>query len=121
VVNFTVTKSGLEGKLLSIIINIEQPELEEKKQKLLENEESLKMQLSDLERTLLEELASSTGNILENRVLIESLNQTKSKSTIISKSLLESSELQASLDQQREVYRPLAQRGATLFILISDL
>ena len=43
VVNFTVTRSGLEGKLLSIIINTEQPELEEKKQKLLENEESLKV------------------------------------------------------------------------------
>lgn len=29
-VNFTVTKSGLEGKLLSIIIDHEQPELEQK-------------------------------------------------------------------------------------------
>lgn len=32
VVNFSVTKSGLEGKLLSIIINHEQPDLEKKKQ-----------------------------------------------------------------------------------------
>ena len=32
------------------------------------------MQLSELERALLEELASSQGNILENRVLIDSLN-----------------------------------------------
>ena len=31
VLNYSVTKSGLEGKLLSIIINIEQPELEQKK------------------------------------------------------------------------------------------
>ncbi len=31
VVNFSVTQSGLEGKLLSIIINHEQPELERKK------------------------------------------------------------------------------------------
>lgn len=32
VINYTVTKSGLEGKLLSIIINVEQPDLEQKKQ-----------------------------------------------------------------------------------------
>ena len=30
-VNFTVTKSGLEGQLLSITINFEQPELESRK------------------------------------------------------------------------------------------
>jgi dynein heavy chain 2 len=30
-VNFTVTKSGLEGQLLSITINFEQPELENRK------------------------------------------------------------------------------------------
>lgn len=40
----------------------------------------LKISLSDLEHKLLEELANSTGNILENTVLLESLNQTKSKS-----------------------------------------
>lgn len=94
IINYTVTKSGLEGKLLSIIINHEQPDIEKKKQDLLENEEKLKIQLADLEKTLLEELASSQGNILENKVLIESLNQTKIKSNTIAKSLHESTQLQ---------------------------
>ena len=49
-VNFTVTKSGLEGQLLSITINFEQPELEQKKTKLLEEEEKLKIQLADFEK-----------------------------------------------------------------------
>lgn len=43
--NYTVTKSGLESKLLSIVINHEKPELEDKKMQLLENEETLKMNL----------------------------------------------------------------------------
>jgi dynein heavy chain 2, cytosolic len=43
IINYSVTKSGLEGKLLSIIINHEQPDLERKKQELLENEENLKI------------------------------------------------------------------------------
>ena len=42
-VNFTVTKSGLEGQLLSITINFEQPELEARKTQLLEEEERLKI------------------------------------------------------------------------------
>lgn len=76
-INFTVTKSGLEGQLLSITINFEQPELEARKTKLLEEEERLKLQLADYEKQLLNELASSSGNILENKTLIDSLNQTK--------------------------------------------
>jgi len=72
--NFTVTKSGLEGQLLSITINFEQPELEARKTKLLEDEERLKLQLADYEKQLLTELAASSGNILENKSLIDSLN-----------------------------------------------
>lgn len=80
-INFTVTKSGLEGQLLSITINFEQPELEARKTKLLEEEEKLKLQLADYEKQLLTELANSSGNILENKTLIDSLNQTKIQST----------------------------------------
>lgn len=42
-INFTVTKSGLEGQLLSITINFEQPELESRKTQLLEQEDKLKI------------------------------------------------------------------------------
>lgn len=49
-VNFTVTKSGLEGQLLSITINFEQPELESRKTQLLEEEERLQIQLADFEK-----------------------------------------------------------------------
>lgn len=121
IINFTVTKSGLEGKLLSLIINHEQPELERKKMELLTNEEDLKIQLAELEKHLLEELATSSGNILENTSLIENLNQTKEKSKVIESSLEESLQLQANLDLQREVYRDLAIKGASLYMLISDL
>jgi dynein heavy chain 2 len=72
-----VTKSGLEGQLLSITINFEQPELEARKTQILEEEERLKIQLADFEKQLLTELANSTGNILENKTLIDSLNMTK--------------------------------------------
>ena len=37
-INYSVTRSGLESKLLSMVINHERPELEHKKSELLENE-----------------------------------------------------------------------------------
>lgn len=116
-----MTKSGLEGQLLSLTINFEQPELEARKTQILEEEERLKIQLSEFEKKLLEALAKSTGNILENKPLISSLNQTKQQSSQIEKALQESSQLQVSLDQQREVYRDFSVIGSNLFMVFGDL
>lgn len=120
-VNFTVTKSGLEGQLLSITINFEQPELEARKTELLEQEERLKIQLAGFEKDLLIALAESTGDILENKTLIDSLNQTKAQSSQIEKALNESKSLQVSLDKQREVYRNFSVTGSNLFMVFGDL
>lgn len=52
-----------------------------------------------------------SGNLLENKELLYSLNETKSKSTTIAMSLTESKSLQLSLDEQREVYRSVCSPG----------
>jgi dynein heavy chain 2, cytosolic len=120
-INYSITKSGLEGQLLSLIIEHEKPELEIQKTEALQQEERFKMQLASLEKKLLEELATSTGNILENKTLIANLEENKTKSVVIAKSLEKSAELQQSLDNQRQVYQNLAVKGAQLFLLIQDL
>ena len=120
-VNFTTTRAGLRAQLLASTIQNEKPDLEQRKTELLKSEEALKVQLSALEESLLEELASAEGNILENKSLLESLNQTKAKSTTIATSLSESQELQASLDKERDSYLPLSQFGSLLYFVISDL
>lgn len=70
---------------------------------------------------MLIELASSEGNILENKQLIDNLNQTKVQSKQIEQSLTESKNLGLSLDQQRNVYSGFAKTGSDLFMVISDL
>ena len=87
----------------------------------MEEEERLKIQLAQYEKSLLEELANSEGNILENKTLIDSLNQTKKQSTEIENALQESKKLQTSLDQQRNVYKNFAYIGSNLFMVVGDL
>ena len=120
-VNFTVTRAGLEGQLLGVTIQHEQPELEQQKSALLKQEEDYKVQLAALETQLLEELATAQGNILDNLKLIESLTQTKITSAEIQVALRKSEEAGAELDRQRDVYRPFARDGSTLFFLIAHL
>ncbi|XP_069664408.1 cytoplasmic dynein 2 heavy chain 1 isoform X2 [Haliaeetus albicilla] len=120
-VNFTTTGSGLRGQLLALTIQHEKPDLEEQKTKLLQQEEDKKIQLAKLEESLLETLATSQGNILENKDLIESLNQTKASSALIQESLAESHRLQSFLDKERDAYLPLAESASKMYFIISDL
>jgi len=121
VVNFTVTKSGLEGQLLGVTIQFEKPELEKQKSEMLRREENFKVQLADLETNLLSELALSSGNLLENTQLIESLTKTKVKAAEIEVALQESTEMSLELNRQRDAYKPFAKTGARLYFLTQSL
>mmetsp|Transcript_8125 Transcript_8125/g.10764 ORF Transcript_8125/g.10764 Transcript_8125/m.10764 type:complete len:2280 (+) Transcript_8125:2-6841(+) len=120
-VNFTVTKSGLEGQLLGVTIQHEQPELEKEKSEMLQQEEEYKVQLAGLEKDLLQALATAEGNLLENTALIESLTKTKEASAEIQKSLEASAKASEELEAQSNVYRPFAKDGSTIFFLIQQL
>ncbi|DBA00111.1 TPA: hypothetical protein N0F65_000402 [Lagenidium giganteum] len=121
VINFTVTKSGLEGQLLGVTIQHEQPELEQEKSELLKHEEDCKVQLAALEKKLVEALATSEGDILENTILIESLTRTKATSADIEEALEKSAKKSEELDEKRDSYRPFAHEGAKMFFLVKQL
>ncbi|KAF4324411.1 hypothetical protein G195_002224 [Phytophthora kernoviae 00238/432] len=121
VVNFTVTKSGLEGQLLGVTIQHEQPELEQEKSELLRQEEDCKVQLASLEKQLVEALATSEGDILENTILVESLTKTKATSAEIETALERSAKKSEELDEKRDTYCPFAHEGAKMFFLVKQL
>lgn len=81
----------------------------------------IQVELAGLERSLLQSLATSSGNLLENKVLLDSLNDAKAKSLTISSSLNESHRLQVTLDKQRNAYQPIAQRGSKMYFLVCQL
>ena len=72
---------GLEDQLLSVIVGNERPELETAREELIEQTSHNKKLLKDLEDTLLRELASSQGNMLDNVELVATLEETKTKAT----------------------------------------
>ena len=78
---FTLYPQGLEDQLLSVIVGFERKELEEQRERLIQETSDNKKLLKDLENSLLRELATSTGNMLDNTELIQTLDETKSKAT----------------------------------------
>ena len=58
---------------------------------------------------------------MENKGLINSLNETKSQSQVVTQSLRESEKLQRTLDEKRAVFQVVAEVGAKLYISLSIL
>lgn len=81
----------------------------------------MKIELHDLQENLLKQLASAQGDILENKELINSLNQTKNSSEEISKALKESKKLESQLDEEYASYKDVADFGSRVFFTIRSL
>ena len=121
VVNFTVTKSGLESILLGLTIDIEQPELEKQKNILLEEQDKIKLELNEVEKKLLEELIHLEGNLLENQKLISSLEESKAKSMKSEEILKQSLERSKEIENKRDIYKHLSEKATSIYILLQDL
>ncbi|VEL23333.1 unnamed protein product [Protopolystoma xenopodis] len=77
--------------------------------------------LKDLEDSLLRELATSQGNMLDNMELVETLEGTKLKATEVAEKLALGAQTAADIDRLRDGYRPAARRGAILFFVLTDM
>ncbi|XP_017847923.1 dynein heavy chain 10, axonemal [Drosophila busckii] len=121
VINYTVTQTGLEDQLLSVVVGTERPDLEQQRESLIAQTSENKQLLQQLEDSLLRELATSTGNMLDNTELIETLENTKSKAGLVMEQLKLASDTAADIEILRNGYRPAAKRGAVLFFALADM
>ncbi|KAJ3101998.1 Dynein heavy chain 6, axonemal [Phlyctochytrium planicorne] len=121
IINFTVTKLGLEGQLLADVARLERPELEEQRNSLIVNIANDKKQLKDIEEKILKLLFNSQGNILDDEELINTLNQSKVTSAAIKERVSEAETTEKEINTTREKYRPVAIRGSVLYFTIADL
>lgn len=120
-INFTVTESGLEDQLLSIVVKKERPDLAAQKDELIQQQNGFKIKLKELETGLLYKLANAQGDILEDIALIESLEYSKKLSTEIEEKVEIAKVTEVDINTASESYRPAASRGALVFFLMNEL
>uniref|UniRef100_A0A8D3AXA9 AAA+ ATPase domain-containing protein n=1 Tax=Scophthalmus maximus TaxID=52904 RepID=A0A8D3AXA9_SCOMX len=121
VINYSVTLKGLEDQLLSVIMGFEKKELEEQRERLIQETSNNKKLLKNLGDSLLRELATSTGNILDNTELVHTLEETKSKAFEVFEKLKLAVKTSLDIDKLRDGYRPAAKRGAILFFGLMEM
>ncbi|KAG8139084.1 hypothetical protein E2320_001860 [Naja naja] len=120
-INFTVTKDGLEDQLLAEVVSIERPELETVKSLLTKQQNDFKIQLKVLEDDLLFRLSAAEGSFLGDTELVEKLETTKLMAAEIEFKAAEARENEVNINEAREHYRPAAARASLLYFVIQDL
>ena len=120
ILNFAITPDGLEEQMLGVVVAKERPELEEKKNMLIVQNAKSQKELKDIEDRILT-LLQTNANILEEEDLINTLAASKQTSTDIMEKVKEAALTEKEIDEERETYRAVAFRAATLFFSIVDL
>ena len=120
-INFAITFTGLEDQLLGVTIVEEEPEMEKRKHQLVVSNAKMKKELKEIEDKILYLLSNSTGEILDDHDLINTLASSKKKSEEIQLKVEEAERTEEEIDVRREGYRPVAFRGAILYFSIVDL
>eukprot|EP00826_Nyctotherus_ovalis_P042254 TRINITY_DN4324_c0_g3_i2.p1 TRINITY_DN4324_c0_g3~~TRINITY_DN4324_c0_g3_i2.p1 ORF type:complete len:456 (-),score=172.94 TRINITY_DN4324_c0_g3_i2:42-1409(-) len=121
VINFNVTMQGLKEQLLNEVVAYEKPELEQERKKLINQTSENKKKLKIQEDTLLKGLASSTGPLVDNIQLLNTLETARSMAASIEEDLEEAKRNEISINESRNQYMPVATTGATLFFAIFGL
>ena len=121
IINYSVTQQGLQEQLLNVTVRHERPDLEEQRERLVTEMSANKTLLKQLEDTLLKELSSATGEILDNAELITTLENTKEAAVEIAKKLAQARDTADEIETTRVKYLPVAKRGSILFFVMSSL
>ena len=120
-INFTVTRDGLEDQLLAAVVSKERPDLEKQKADLTRQQNEFKIKLKELEDSLLARLSAAEGNFLGDYALVENLETTKSTAIDIEEQVKQAKVTEVQINEAREFYRPAAARASLLYFILNDL
>jgi len=121
--NFAITPFGLEEQMLNQFVLQEMPDLQKRKDMIVQQNAQAAKTLREIEDKILQGLTknSEISAILEDDELINILADSKQTSDDINQRLIESEETEKEIDMIRESYRIVAFRASLLFFCIIDL
>jgi dynein heavy chain len=121
VVNFAVKKDGLEAQLLGIVFAKEEPKLEKKKGELTIMVANNKRTLVELEDMILKLLSESTGSLLDDVELVDTLQKSKITSEEVTQQLISAEETEKQIDGTRTGYKAAAVRASLVYFVMDDM
>ncbi|KAM0792972.1 hypothetical protein ACM66B_002727 [Microbotryomycetes sp. NB124-2] len=121
VVNFSATRASLQAQSLNRVLQVERPDVDKKRSDLLRLQGEFKARLLSLEKSLLQALNASSGNILDDDVVIETLEKLKKEAAEIVRKVDETDVIMAEVERVTNEYSHLAQASSAVFFILDEL
>lgn len=120
-VNFTMTRSSLQSQSLDQALKVERPDTERKRTDLMKVQGEFRLRLRTLEKLLLQALNESTGSILDDDKVINTLETLKREAAEITRKVEETDSVMREVEQVTAEYLPLAQACSSTFFVLEQL
>ena len=120
-VNFTVTQSSLQTQSLNDVLKSERPDVDQRRTNLVKMQGEFSTHLRGLEKRLLQALNQSRGNILDDDVVIETLETLKKEAGEISKKVAETDGVMAEVETITQQYNAIARACSAVFAVLEQL
>ena len=120
-VNFTVTQSSLQTQSLNDVLKSERPDVDQRRTNLVKMQGEFSTHLRGLEKRLLQALNQSRGNILDDDVVIETLETLKTEAAEISRKVAETDGVMAEVETITQQYKKIAKACSSVFAVLEKL
>ncbi|CAM9220931.1 unnamed protein product [Bubo scandiacus] len=120
-INFTVTRDGLEDQLLAEVVSAERPDIKKSKSVLAKQQNCFKTELRQLEDDMLLSLSATQGSFLDDSELVDKLKSTNSTAAEVQHKIAEAKENEAQINVTREHYSPTTIRASILYFVSNSL
>lgn len=116
-----MTRGSLQSQSLAQVLRAERPETDRKRTDLLKLQGEFKLKLRQLEKALLDALNASSGNILDDDKVIDTLERLKREAGEITRKASETDIVMEEVEQVTSQYLPLSHACSSLFFVLDQL
>lgn len=120
-VNFTMTRSSLQSQSLDQVLKSERPDTDRKRTDLMKLQGEFRLRLRHLEKSLLNALNDSQGNILDDDKVIDTLETLKKEAAEVTTKVEETDAIMSEVEQVTAQYIPLSKACSSLFFALDQL
>lgn len=120
-INFSVTSASLRIQCLERILKSERPDIDSKRKDLVKMQGEFQLKLLSLEKALLDSLNDSTGNILDDDHVMNTLETLKKEANEISAKIDQTENILEEVNVVTSQYSRLAENCSSLYFAIQKL